>query len=157
MDIKIVDHIKETLSETELATERALEIIGGLMERYAKENSRVDTGLMRNSITYCLDGEKPKARSYHASYGQNRNSKGKRYSAGSSKAGAVGVGYYDGQMPKEPGEARSVYVGTNVQYAPYNELGTSKKVAKPFLKPAVVNHINEYKKIISQELKKVSK
>lgn len=39
------------------------------------------------------------------------------------------------------------YIGTNVEYAPYVEMGTSKMKAKPYLKPAVNDHVNEYKEI----------
>ena len=44
-------------------------------------------------------------------------------------------------------------VGTNLQYAPYNELGTSKMAARPFIKPAVENHQDEYKELIMRTLK----
>lgn len=45
------------------------------------------------------------------------------------------------------------YVGTNVEYAPYVEMGTKSTKAQPYLKPAIVNHIQEYKSIVEQELK----
>ena len=45
------------------------------------------------------------------------------------------------------------YIGTNVEYAPYVEFGTSKQKAQPYLKPAVTNHIDEYKKIVKSTLK----
>lgn len=41
-------------------------------------------------------------------------------------------------------------IGTNVEYAPYVELGTSKMGAKPFLRPAAENHTAEYKAIMQQ-------
>ena len=47
----------------------------------------------------------------------------------------------------------AVYIGTNVEYAPYQELGTINMTANPFLKPAVADHANEYRKIIENELK----
>lgn len=72
---------------------------------------------------------------------------------------------------------QAVYVGTNVEYAPYVELGTGKYTqggrptpwvyqdangnwhwtqgnpAKPFLKPAVADHAQTYRNIIEDEMK----
>lgn len=45
------------------------------------------------------------------------------------------------------------YVGTNVEYAPYVEMGTTNTKAQPYLKPAIADHIREYKNTIEQELK----
>lgn len=39
-------------------------------------------------------------------------------------------------------------IGTNVEYAPYVELGTMKMSAKPFLRPAAENHTAEYTAVI---------
>lgn len=50
-------------------------------------------------------------------------------------------------------EASAVHIGTNVEYAPYVEMGTVKMSARPYLKPAVEDHMDEYKKIIETELK----
>ena len=49
-------------------------------------------------------------------------------------------------------DENAVYVGTNVEYAPYVELGTSKMAKRPYLKPAIEDHIEYYKQIISDEL-----
>lgn len=46
-----------------------------------------------------------------------------------------------------------VYIGTNVEYAPYVELGTVKMEKKPYLKPAVEDHVAEYKSIIDHVLR----
>lgn len=43
-------------------------------------------------------------------------------------------------------------VGTNVEYAPYVELGTRHSRAKPYLAPAIQNHTDEYLNIIKSEL-----
>ena len=48
---------------------------------------------------------------------------------------------------------QAAYIGTNVEYAPYVCLGTIHMKAQPFLKPAVADHANEYRKIIEKELK----
>lgn len=50
-------------------------------------------------------------------------------------------------------DEKSAYVGTNLEYAPYVEMGTVKMKARPFIKPAVVNHASEYKQIIESRLK----
>lgn len=64
----------------------------------------------------------------------------------------------------------SAYIGTNVEYAPYVEFGHTQEPGryvpaigkrlvasyvqpKPFLKPAVLNHTSEYKRIAEQYLK----
>lgn len=41
----------------------------------------------------------------------------------------------------------AAYIGTNVEYAPYVELGTSIRRAKPYLRPAAEDHSDEYKEI----------
>lgn len=51
----------------------------------------------------------------------------------------------------------AAYIGTNVEYAPYVELGTSRKAPKPYLRPAATQHGSEYKALmqasIDEELK----
>lgn len=47
----------------------------------------------------------------------------------------------------------SVYIGTNVEYAAYVELGTSKSKARPYLRPAAENHTDEYRSLVEQALK----
>ena len=50
-------------------------------------------------------------------------------------------------------EGDAVYIGTNVEYAPYVELGTSRMPARPFLGPAAENHGEEYKELFESAMK----
>lgn len=47
----------------------------------------------------------------------------------------------------------AVYIGTNVEYAPYVELGTSRSKEKPYLRPAAQNHSTEYRAIFEKHLR----
>lgn len=44
----------------------------------------------------------------------------------------------------------TMYLGTNVEYAPYVEMGTSRMDAQPYLRPAIENHLGEYKEIMNE-------
>lgn len=78
------------------------------------------------------------------------------------KIGLVAEGYAKRLCPVDTGRLRNSithaddgeaeYIGTNVEYAPYVELGTSRTRAQPYLKPAVVDHANEYKEIVEAEM-----
>ena len=126
-DVQITDNSAEVKAALEQAKARALEIIGGKIESYAKGLVPVDTGALRNSITHAVDGD-------------------------------------------------TVIAGSAILYAPYVELGTGKEYSpppewmennaprgagiisrsvkpRPYLRPAVENHIDEYKNVIETELK----
>ena len=47
---------------------------------------------------------------------------------------------------------QAVYIGTNVEYAPYVELGTSRMPARPFLRPAAHDHGPEYQELLRQAM-----
>lgn len=134
----IESHVDEALAAADNAVDQALEIIGIKAEKYAKARCPVGTvestgikgyrgGTLRNSITHMVNDN-------------------------------------------------TVSIGTNVEYAPYVELGTGpyfqappaweqfnapkgKGVGhgyvrpRPYLKPAIADHINEYKDVIENELK----
>lgn len=138
MDFSITDNSKQIKEELEKRTIAALTAVGLHAVRRAKEHCTYDTGLLRNSITFALDGESAAI---------------KQYKADKEKAGEKKVGEYDGQAPQEGGGERAVFIGTNVEYARYVELGTSRQKPKPFLHPAVTNYMGEYKKIVEKYLK----
>ena len=145
-NIKINSDKETILKRLEERAPVILEKIGLIAERYAKMKCPVDTGRLRNSITHAVGGKGFSVGSYHASKGATGKS------AGSKGAGSVKMGFYSGS----PGSAGddTVYIGTNVEYAPYVELGSLKQRAKPYLKPAILNHINEYNELIRNELAK---
>lgn len=49
-------------------------------------------------------------------------------------------------------DERSVYIGTNVEYAPHVELGTRHQQAQPFLRPAAQNHSNQYRNVLKKRM-----
>lgn len=127
-DFNITDNSDAVRHALELAKQRALEIIGTKAAAYAADLAPVDTGNLKNSLTHRVDGD-------------------------------------------------TVLVGTNVQYAPYVELGTGPHytpppewmennaergqglhggfvTARPYLRPAIVNHKDEYEYIFENELKR---
>lgn len=165
IDITVEDNSVLAIAAVNAAVVRGLEKVGLLAEGYAKQLCPVDTGRLRNSITHALDGEAPAITTYHASYGSNTHTvknrrtgqmETRRYSASSKNAGAVAYGSYSGTLPKEPEGQRAVIIGTNVEYAPKIEMGGSKQAPAGFMKPAIVSHIDQYRRAIASELSDVS-
>ena len=81
------------------------------------------------------------------------------------KVGLVAEGYAKRLCPVDTGRLRNsithamegseaVVIGTNVEYGPYVELGTSRQKAQPFLRPAAQDHVGEYRCIIEGELRR---
>jgi len=48
---------------------------------------------------------------------------------------------------------KEVTVGSDVEYAAYVELGTSRTRAQPFLRPAAADYADEYRRILEDELR----
>ena len=48
---------------------------------------------------------------------------------------------------------KEVAISTNVSYASYVELGTSRQTAQPYLRPAATDHVDEYTDIVKCVLK----
>lgn len=139
------DNTEEVKQELERRVRKALTAIGiqgsslATME-IQKSPSRIDTGLLRNSITYALDGESTAIGGYSAE-------KESKYSGKTPPSGS-----YGGTMPKEPQGKQAVYIGTNVKYAIYVHDGTDRMAPNRFLKNAVENNKGEIISIIKQEL-----
>ena len=98
------DNTDEVLVALEMAKKRGLEAIGLTAEGYAKKDTPVDTGRLRNSISHATDDE-------------------------------------------------SAYIGTNVEYAPYVELGARGRQGVHMLQRAATEHTAEYKQIKEDSMK----
>lgn len=78
--------------------------------------------------------------------------------------GLAAEGYAKRACPVDTGNLRAsithevdagdnaVYIGTNVEYAPYVELGTSRQKAQPFLRPAASEHGAQYRQVLKKAL-----
>lgn len=129
-EVEITDNSDEILSRMDSTIEVALEKIGLAAEGYAKRLCRVVTGRLRNSITH--------ATATYPGVGTYEDNEGN---------------VFDDATADGTPEKNTVYIGTNVEYAPYVELGTSRTSARPYLKPAVVDHAAQYKKIFEDSMK----
>jgi HK97 gp10 family phage protein len=132
---------KNADKEIREALRRGLKKVGMIAETHAKSIAPVDTGLLRNSITFALGGEVTSTAEYMDNSGEQ-------------------TGTYEGQAPADDKDEITLYVGTNVEYAPYLELGHmtvsgGMVEARPFLRPAMEDHAEEYGKIIRDELAKL--
>ena len=139
--IQVVSNRRQVEKATETALRKAARMIGGTVAGHAAEACPVDTGLLRNSITFAIGGEAPQISSYRSN---DKDKNGKQIT--------VKEGMYDGIAEKDANGEVTVYVGTNVQYAPYQELGTPNRgmEARPFLRPAFENFNGEIEQIIAQ-------
>ena len=140
-EVQIVSHARKADKEIDNAFERALTIIGMKAESYAKAMAPVDTGNLRNSITYALGGQSANA-------GKYQNNEGAE------------TGQYQGSAPGDKTGQKTLYVGTNVHYAPYVELGHHTKKGifvepKSFLRPAMEGHTDEYMEVVEDQLSKI--
>ena len=130
-DVLFTSNRAEVLAAVSDAKKRALEIMGGKAESYAKQLCPVKTGNLRNSITHTTE---------------NNN--------------------------------RTVVISASVTYAPFIELGTGKYAEggggrqtpwsyqdsngnwhttsgmppRPYLRPAIENHKDEYKEVLESEM-----
>lgn len=144
---EVESHVDEYIDAKDQAIERALMIIGGEAETYAKKLCPTGTpestgipgyigGTLKNSITFIT---------------KMKNGE----TITTPKNGSPTVRNHGGDEEEvESEEEGTLFLGTNVYYAPYVEMGTSKMTARPFIKPAIADHLEQYQKIMENELKK---
>lgn len=146
----VADNTEVAKLEMQMRVERALTAVGiqvatNAREEIQKNPSRIDTGLLRNSITHAVNGGGTAIGGYSA----DRPSK---YTGKMPDPGT-----YGGTMPQGKQGINTVYIGTNVEYAEYVhegfQLPSGKEVApNRFLKNAIENNKDEIIGIIKQEL-----
>lgn len=132
----------------------ALEACGLYAERMAKEKCPVDTGRLRNSITHVVSGDPERSYSFNADFTS-------RYLTGSNRKLSKEEKAMDKKtyiIPKTDENLETLWIGTNVFYGKYVETGVLEnggfRKPKPFLAPALADHTNEYRAIITKYLKK---
>lgn len=152
IEMTILDNSQEALSKLEEALKAGLTECGLLAERTAKQRCPVAQpwnwkypkkgyigGTLRNSIATAVDGTVPKT-------------DGKRDYENPNKDKRI-TGHYEQQTPREPQDGKkALYVGTNVYYAPYVEMGTSKMKKRPFIEPALMENRDEFVRILKGHL-----
>lgn len=132
---------KEMQSKIRVALNAAgIQAASAAREELQKSPKRIDTGLLRNSITHAMDGQ-------GAAIGSYKADKASKYSGKIPEPGT-----YTGKAEKEPEGKAAVYVGTNVNYAIYVHEGTDTMAANRFIKNAVENNASELIEIIKQHL-----
>lgn len=131
------DNTDEVLFALEKAKVRGLTAIGMTAEGHAKKKitqaKAVDTGRLRNSITFAVSGESANISSYSGDHGEEG-------------------GTYDGTAPDD--KQKAVYIGTGVEYAIGIETGSHRKAGGVhFLQDAASNHSDEYKRLMEDSMK----
>ena len=79
------------------------------------------------------------------------------------EVGLAAEGFAKRKCPVDTGNLRNsithvtdgdtAYVGTNVEYAAYVELGTTRTEPQPYLRPAATEHGSTYRSIIERNLR----
>lgn len=117
------------------AAKLALRAVGGEAAGDAQESitdmGAVDTGLLRNSITFALGDDYANTTKYHSENGSK-------------------TGKYSGTAPKNEDGEMSVWIGTNVYYAPYVHEGTVKMQARPFLSSSILRNYHSYMELFQK-------
>jgi hypothetical protein len=138
--VEFRDNTDEVLEALAKAKHRGLEAIGMTAERHAKKKCPVDTGRLRNSITYAISGYSTHVKSYRrANVVGGATKKQKRYE-------------YSGEI-MEGKKDEAIYIGSNVEYAPFVELGFKGRPPVHFLQDAASNHGEEYKRLMEESMK----
>ena len=136
--MKVHSNADKVLRQLDKQMTKAVDMIGGIIESAAKDLAPVDTGLLRNSITHGKAGGKLSITEY------------------TDDAGNQSGQYPGADIPADAGGNKYVVVvGTNVQYAPYQELGAPNRNVppSPFLRPAFEGNMETVKTVVETLLK----
>lgn len=135
---ELIDMSPQILEAFKRQVMNGLAAIGTKCEKHAKDDCPVDTGRLRNSITYAT------ARTHSA--GQTQ------FSGRDGKGGTANPG--DWALKGSPDD-HAVYIGTNVEYAEQQEyFDMAHQVGRAhFLRDAATTHGDEYKKAMEAALK----
>ena len=77
---------------------------------------------------------------------------GARWESDAKQMAPVDTGRLRNSIEHHPEGTDTMVVETNVEYATYQEMGTSKMKAQPYMKPSGENNVDTFKNIIENEL-----
>ena len=137
--VDITDNRAEFKEALERATARALEIIGGKIETYAKGLCPVDTGALRNSITHAVEDDTVLAGSAISYAPYIELGTGKEYQPPPE--------WMENNAERGRGLDRWFYKDAEGNW----HVGYPQK-PRPYLRPAIENHLDEYNNVIQNEL-----
>lgn len=142
------DRTKEIIETTHEAILAGLDAAGMQAASIAKVElqknpSRIDTGLLRNSITWAVSGRPAADGGYEASNASRYTGK------------APEGGQYSGVAPDEGEDKPYVMIGTNVEYAIYVHEGTERMAPNRFLKKSIDENKAELLEIVAKVLRKI--
>lgn len=153
------DHTEEVINDVHDAILTALDAAGmqaATIARMELQNtpSRIDTGLLRNSITWAVSGKPPAMTSYSGSDSHTSESPSavKRNLVG-KPAPPPRSGTYSGTAPNDAEGHKAAYIGTNVEYAYWVHEGTEHMAPNRFLKKALQDNKAELEEIVSDILR----
>lgn len=152
MAITVQDNTEAVKEAIGQAMYKALYKAGEVAEGDVKKACVVDTGLLRNSITFAVSGDAPSITEYKSNGSHASTPVTEANGTAGKPVNPVKTGSYSGTVGNT--DEKVVYIGTNVEYAPYVEYGTSGTTAKPFLKPTIEKNMDKYKRIIEDTLAK---
>lgn len=141
LDVDLTSNVSQVKEEVIRQARLGLKAAGETAAGYARENCPVDTGLLRNSIASGLAGDLPRTVRGGTDYSDNMSGQ---------KSG------YTGRLPAARQNELTVYIGSNVEYAPYVEFCEYNHVSgKPhFLRDAIQDNLDELAEIVRAALTK---
>ena len=114
-DVRVEDNTEEVKEAIGQAVYKALYKAGEVAEGDVKKACVVDTGLLRNSITFAVAGSAPSVATYTSNGTHASTQTTEKNGTAGKPVNPVKEGTYPGTIG-ETGEM-AVYIGTNVEYA----------------------------------------
>ena len=136
ISVKVEDNSKEFLEAFEKQVPVILEEWGLAGERFAKEEITKVVYDTPQSPTYKRTGRLRGSLTYKT-----------QKNASKPQAPATGKDAVNGSV-----DNKSVIIGSNVEYAAYVEMGSSRMRPRPYLKPAIEGHKKEFEEILENNL-----
>lgn len=138
MKVTVESNREEYTKALVKAVQQALSAIGRKAASYAKKGTPVDTGRLRNSITWATSKRQGKTYTYK----DNKKAKTKKNHIQQAYTDTIGTGV----------DEKTVVIGSNVEYARKIEEGGQGYGGAHMLRNAISSHKDEYRDILQTSL-----